>query len=256
MGSFVLAYVDRSKSKRNWVSGRSECEYCKHKLSVVDLIPIISWLSTAGKCRYCRKSLSFSYPLTEFAMALLFIGSYLFWPVELDSFSAIAQLVIWLVALVPLMALVIYDLRWFLLPTNIIRILIVLGIVWVIIDVANASNLILSIILTFAAIGLGAGFFLLLLLFSKGKWIGDGDVRLAVAMGLFIGNPVGVWMAIFVASVAGIIASIPLLFKSKSIKKQLKLKIPFGPMLIFALYLVVLFGDRIIDWYETTFILL
>jgi leader peptidase (prepilin peptidase)/N-methyltransferase len=189
-------------------------------------------------------------------MALLFIGSYLFWPVELDSFSAIAQLVIWLVALVPLMALVIYDLRWFLLPTNIIRILIVLGIVWVIIDVANASNLILSIILTFAAIGLGAGFFLLLLLFSKGKWIGDGDVRLAVAMGLFIGNPVGVWMAIFVASVAGIIASIPLLFKSKSIKKQLKLKIPFGPMLIFALYLVVLFGDRIIDWYETTFILL
>lgn len=249
-GSFALAMVDRMHAKKNWVSDRSKCEFCGHVLAPKDLVPVVSWLSTAGKCRYCNKKLSKSYPITEIITGLAFVLSYIYWPVELEGFYSIAQFVVWLVAIVLMTALFVFDIRWFLLPNKLVYPLIGAGFIWFLLEIGRvgiSSGYIVSVLL---AILVSAGIFGLLLVVSSGKWIGDGDVRLGVAIGLFVGSAWNAWLVLFLASTIGIIVSLPLIFKTKG-NKKLKLKIPFGPLLIVALFVVVLFGNQTIEWYGT-----
>lgn len=249
LGSFTLAMVDRMKTGRDWVRGRSECEYCKHKLQPVDLLPVFSWLSTKGTCRYCKKALSPAYPIAELGVALSFLTSYIFWPYEITGVIASTQFIIWLIAIVLLAGLFIFDIRWFLLPNKLVRPLIVLGVFWALLDIANQGVSAFILLNYILAIALSAGVFLALYTLSKGKWIGDGDIRLGIAIGLFTGSALEAWMVLFIASVLGIVAALPFLKKTEK-KKRMKLKIPFGPVLIVALYITVLFGAGLINWYK------
>jgi leader peptidase (prepilin peptidase)/N-methyltransferase len=256
-GSFMLVVVDRTKTGRDFVKTRSACEYCKHTLGAMDLVPVLSWASTGGKCRYCHKKLSSSYPLTELFLGLAFVASYVFWPYDLSVGYNIALLVVWLSALVVMCGLFIYDLRWFLLPNKLVYPLIAISIVWVgvlainpDIDSPTALDYALSLLVS-------SGFFYLLSIFSKGRWIGDGDIRLGVAIGLFTGGWAQSWLVIFVASVVGVLSVVPGMFKrKKSVKKTIKMKIPFGPLLLIGLFLVVLFGSTVVDWYVSDILLL
>ena len=249
LGSFALAMVDRMKSGKDWVRGRSECDKCKKKLRPVDLIPVVSWVSTQGKCRYCINKLSTAYPVTELGVGLAFALSFVFWPENLSGFTAISMFIVWLVAVVVMTGLFLFDIRWFVLPNKLVRPLIGLGVIWAVLDILTKGfsiGLVLSYVL---AVAVGAGIFWLLYMFSRGRWIGDGDIRLGVAIGLFTGSILEAWLTIFLASFLGIIASLPLILKTKK-SKRLKLKIPFGPLLIIALYITVLFGGQIISWYK------
>jgi prepilin signal peptidase PulO-like enzyme (type II secretory pathway) len=255
LGSFALAMVDRMKSGRDWVRGRSECESCKHVLEPLDLVPVFSWIFSRGRCRHCKIKLSAMYPLTEIAVGLAFLFSYVLWPVELVDFYTTAMFVVWLIAVVVMSALFIYDLRWFLLPNKLVRPLMGLGLVWAVFDVLEKGVSAIILLEYILAVLVGAGVFWFLYVISKGKWIGDGDIRLGIAIGLFTGNPFEAWMVIFLASVFGLLASIPTLVKLKK-KKRLKLKIPFGPVLILGLYITVLFGEQIITWYKVNILYL
>ncbi len=94
-GSFVNAAVWRIKNKRDMVKDRSECVHCHHKLSGLDLVPVVSWLSLKGQCRYCKKPIDDS-PLVELGVAAYFVASYIFWPYGLSNGLEIAQFVFWL----------------------------------------------------------------------------------------------------------------------------------------------------------------
>lgn len=256
-GSFVLAMVDRMISKRDWVKGRSECESCKKQLKPVDLVPLISWLSTKGKCRYCGVKLSFGYPLTELFVGVIFAASFYFWPFELTSFARVLQFVIWLACLVLMSALLVYDLRKFLLPNKFMHPLIGLSAAYALIDILidyEASALLDKGL----AILVGFGVFLLFWVVSKGKWIGDGDVRFGLVIGLMSSTWVQAWLVLFVASLLGLIyALFTVAANSKKSKvSKMKSKIPFGPMLIVALIIVTLFGQSLIDWYSAEILLL
>ena len=49
MGSFVGALTWRMKRGLNWLSGRSECEHCHHRLAPTDMIPIIwGWVGAVA----------------------------------------------------------------------------------------------------------------------------------------------------------------------------------------------------------------
>ncbi len=252
-GSFALAMVDRMKAKKDWVKGRSKCDFCKHKLSVIDLIPILSWLSTAGKCRYCKKKLSVFYPLVELFTGLAFLFSYLYFPYEISGL-ALSLFVIWLFGLVLMSALIVFDIRWYLLPNKLVYPLIYTALAYRIISYfVNTQGLIEAITATILSLLVSAGLFWFLHVVSDGKWIGDGDVRLGVAIGLFLANPFLAWLCLFFASMLGLILALPMLIHSK---KKLKLKIPFGPFLILGLYFSFLFGQSLLDWYTSTFLYL
>jgi prepilin signal peptidase PulO-like enzyme (type II secretory pathway) len=253
LGSFTLAMVDRMYAKKDWVRGRSQCDYCGHKLGVIDLIPLYSWSVAGGKCQYCRKKLSPSYPLAELGMGLAFAVSYIFYPYALSGTGAVL-FGLWLFSLILLGALFIYDWRWFLLPNKLVYPLIMVGLVHRMVYITSSSKTISELAAGLAgSLLLGAGVFLVLHVVSSGKWIGDGDVRFAVAMGLFLPGPLEVWLAVFTASVLGIISVLPQLKKHK---KGLKSKIPFGPMLIAGLLVAYLFGGQLVDWYSNTFLYL
>lgn len=248
-GSFVNALVWRLHEKRNWVNERSECSNCHHLLAAKDLIPVVSWLWLRGKCRYCGHIIEDS-PLVELTTALLFVISYAAWPLPLHG-AGLFQFVAWLGFIIFFMTLVVYDLRWFLLPNKV---------VYPLIGVVAAATLAIPIFFqgdwhSVLASGIGAlvlsGLFYVLFQISDGAWIGGGDVKLAIALGIIAGGPLEVVLLLFFASLSGILFSVPQMLKSK--RASMTMKVPFGPFLILGTVIVQLYGARMIDWYTQLF---
>lgn len=244
LGSFVNAFVWRIRNKKDWVNGRSECTHCHHELAPKDLVPIFSYLFLKGKCRYCHRKID-DTPIVEIALPILFIVSYIWWPFGLTN-GGLFQFVFWLIFLVGFLALADFDIRWMLLPDKIVFPLTVLAIV---------EYLCLAVIFNYswhflisAALGaliLGGSFYILFQL-SSGRWIGGGDVKLAPLLGILAGSPMQALLVVFIASIFGTIYSVPLLMKVDTTSKKL---IPFGPFLILGIFIVKIFGSRIINYY-------
>lgn len=262
-GSFVNAFVWRlheqellfekkkkptakQLAKLSILKGRSMCPDCKHELAAKDLVPLFSWLYLRGKCRYCAKPILWQYPAVELATAALFAVSYGFWPYALHSALTVAIFAVWLVFVVMFMALAVYDLRWFLLPDRVVFPLIGLAVVEVVL-IALEGHSLHSALNAFLGALVISGTFWVLFQVSAGSWIGGGDVKLAVVLGLLAGTPLKALLVLFFSSVIGTICSMPLLLRGK---KAMKLRVPFGPFLLAATVVVVLFGSSLIDWYS------
>jgi leader peptidase (prepilin peptidase)/N-methyltransferase len=229
--------------------GRSMCPNCGHELVAKDLVPVLSWLSLKGKCRYCATPISWQYPAVELATSGLFVLSYLAWPTSITGFE-VQHFVVWLGFLVMFMALAVYDLRWFLLPNRVVYPLIAVAVLETVILAIHDHQASLLLWPALGALAI-AGTFWVLFQVSAGTWIGGGDVKLAVVLGLLAGGVRMALLVMFFASVIGTVCSIPLLIKSK---KAMNLRIPFGPFLLAATVVVVLFGMQLIDWYTSQFI--
>lgn len=256
-GSFVNAVVWRlheqetrkTRDKRlSILRGRSMCPSCKHELKAIDLLPIVSWASLGGKCRYCKKPISWQYPVVELQTSMIFVSSYIFWPTNLDTLGMI-QLTMWLMLVIGFMVLAVYDLRWMILPNRVIYPMIVLGIIYVMITCMMLGTT-EPLIQAFYGILVSSGLFYGLFQLSKGRWIGGGDVKLGIVIGLIIGGATQALLVLFIGSLLGSLVSIPLLMSGVGRKK----KIPFGPFLITATIIVFLFGASITTWYQSTFL--
>lgn len=259
LGSFTGALVWRlheqsqpakkrvaSSEELSITKGRSMCPHCQHTLGVKDLIPLVSWIWLRGRCRYCKHSIGWQEPLLEVIMAALFVLSYVFWPFAFDA-EGIFLLVIWLLAVVGLVALFVYDLRWMLLPNKIVFLLIGLGVVQTLAVAVRFDGGLTSILSATAGLAVAGGIFYVLFRVSKEKWIGGGDVKLGYALGLLLGSPDLAFLMLFVASLLGVVVSLPGLIAKKLAATS---RIPFGPFLIVATIVVMLFGASIIDWYK------
>lgn len=223
--------------------GRSMCPHCEHRLAWYDLLPVLSWLQLEGKCRYCKQRISIQYPLVEIMTSILFIVSYSALrpggPLDYLAYG------LWAVLLVLFMALVVYDLRWMLLPDKLTRVAsaaaLLLAAVTMIQDGFSLGELLGPVL---GIVGI-AGVFYILFQISKGKWIGGGDVKLGVSLGLIAGSLPSALLIIFLASLVGSLVGVPMLLRGK--KKQKR--IPFGPFLIAATIFTYLYGQKLIDWY-------
>jgi prepilin signal peptidase PulO-like enzyme (type II secretory pathway) len=257
LGSFVNALVWRlrlqekaqlkkQKTRYSIVNGRSVCTHCKHILAPKDLIPLISWLTLNGRCRYCGKQIGWHYPTVELVTALVFIVSYLFWPTDLTVSYNIVGLTSWLIILVGLVGLFVYDLKYFILPNKIIFPLLSIALIGLAVQSVLAGDF--SIIVDGLAGGLiGGGIFYSLFQISDGKWIGGGDVKLGFLLGLLVGGAIEALLFLFIASLLGSLVSIPAILSKKA---NIKTKIPFGPFLIAGAFVTVLFGEGLLDWYN------
>jgi len=232
------------------LKGRSMCPDCKHELAVKDLIPVVSWLSIGGKCRYCHKPISIQYPAVELLTAILFVMSYVFWPLEWNTIGII-NFVVWLIMLVGFMALIVYDLKWMLLPNRIVYPLTQLGLLLALYNVVVDGNL-QALINTFLSVAVAGGIFYGLFQLSDGRWIGGGDVKLGILIGLILGDPYLAFLVLFLASLLGTFVIAPGMVLKKFTAKT---KIPFGPFLIVATIIVQLVGLSTIEWYKQKLLL-
>jgi leader peptidase (prepilin peptidase)/N-methyltransferase len=72
-GSFFTLAVYRIPLKKDITHERSYCPNCNHKLTFLDMIPILSYLFLRGKCRYCKQKIRPRYFLLEILSGLVFV---------------------------------------------------------------------------------------------------------------------------------------------------------------------------------------
>ncbi len=73
IGSFLNVVIWRlphgqSVNTPTW----SYCPSCEHRLSSLDLFPVVSYLALGAKCRYCKQPISWRYPGVELLTGVLF----------------------------------------------------------------------------------------------------------------------------------------------------------------------------------------
>jgi leader peptidase (prepilin peptidase)/N-methyltransferase len=97
-----------------------------------------------------------------------------------------------------------------------------------------------------AALGGAIGFaiFFLIAIVSRGG-MGWGDVKLAALIGLATGFPL-VFLAIIMAAISGGIVAVALIIAKKRKRGE---AIPFGPFLVLATMITLLWGNNILSWY-------
>lgn len=232
--------------KLSILKGRSMCPHCHHLLSAKDLVPLCSWLSLGGKCRYCRQPIGWHAPLLELSMTGLFVASYLLWPggdLFGDWFSSL-QFISWIVTLVGLVALFVYDVRWMILPNKIVYPLAILagfvGLVGVAVGEIQLMDMLLSVVIA-------GGLFLLLFQVSAGRWIGGGDVKFGLLAGLVLADGYLAFLMLLTASLAGTLFILPGLMLRRI---KTTSRIPFGPFLVIGLIISFLLGPSIVEWYK------
>lgn len=244
IGSFLNCVIYRLEQEKT-LKGRSFCPHCKHTLFWHDLFPVFSFLFLRGKCRYCHKKISLQYPIIEVATGILFVLIFLSlgfdWSLNSGIFDFI-RLCFWFYIASALIIIFIYDLKHYLIPDKVLFPAIIISLIYNIINWQGIFNAFLAIIIS-------AGFFLIIFLISKGKWMGFGDVKLAILMGLLLGFP-NILTALFLAFFFGAIIGVILMIFGK---KGLKSEIPFGPFLIAGTFLAILWGPEIINWYLKLF---
>jgi prepilin signal peptidase PulO-like enzyme (type II secretory pathway) len=247
LGSFINALTWRLHEKKDWVKARSQCPNCGHTLASMDLIPIISWLALRGRCRYCGRPISKQYPLVEVTTGLIFALSYIYWPAEISDPGQKILITTWLASLVGLIALLVYDLRWMLLPNKLIYpTLAVAGAGQALYLILYASDKPIFLLNWFFSVVIASGLFFLLFIISEGKWIGFGDVRLGLITGTLLHLPSKSLLMIFLASILGLLFVLPSLLRGK---RNLMARLPFGPFLIVSTVICLLFGTSFINWY-------
>lgn len=234
-------------TKSTMTTDRSQCLHCGHTLAWYDLLPLISWVSTGGKCRYCHKPIGWFEPLIELGTALVFITSFLFWPLPLQTTLQAAQFTLWLVAVVMLVILFAYDLKWFLLPDKIMMPLIAIAGLIALTHIAMAGTATgMALVSLIAGVAILSGLYLVLWLLSKGTWIGFGDVKLGLALALILGDWGLAFLTLFAANFIGLMIVLPGLLLGKIARTA---QIPFGPLLIAGGAVVMLFGGQIVQVY-------
>lgn len=231
------------------LSDRSRCLECGHELKWYDLIPVISWVSLRGKCRYCKHKIGWFEPLMELGVAAFFVLSYLLWPGGVDTGLEIAHFVLWLAAGVVMAMLFAYDLKWFLLPDTLTIALAVIGLAIVGVSAAETQDVWGTILTAIGAVGAIAGLYGVLFAVSQGRWVGFGDVKLGVGLGLILVDWQLALVAVFLANLIGCFIVIPLMISKKLERNS---HIPFGPLLIAGAVITWFVGWRLLDLYLGT----
>ena len=232
IGSFLNVCIYRIPKGESIVVARSHCMKCGKQIKWYDLVPLVSFLVLRGKCRYCKDKLSWQYPAVEALNGILY-GVI----VVVNGFNEVS--ILYCLATSALLALSIIDWRTFEIPIGFNIFIGILGAVRVITDLGHWYDYVIG----FFAVSL---FLLILYIATKGRGIGGGDIKLMAAAGLLLG-----WKLIILSLGLGcLLGSVIHLILMKVQNKDRVLA--FGPYLSLGIFISMLYGEQIIDWYINT----
>lgn len=221
-GSFGSVLVTRLPAGES-LGGRSRCPRCGRTLGVADLLPVLSFLFLRGRCRGCRTGIPLLYPLLEITSALLFAAA------QPSLSLALALWAMLLIAVVDARTQRIPDLFTIIAAGSAL--------------LFHAFNGSFSVALLLSAT-LGAGFFALQWVLSRGAWIGSGDILLAGAIGLLLGDWRTMLLALLLSYIiGGIVAAGVLIRKGRAARTM---KIAFGPFLVIGGAIALLWGKEML----------
>lgn len=237
IGSFLTVVVDRVPNGGSIVRPPSACGACGHRLTTLDLVPIVSWLALRGRCRHCGTPIGPEPLIIESATAAIFVAFGL-------HFGADPALPAFCVLGAALVALVWIDLHEFRLPREITYTAFVIGSIALVIA-AIVDDEPDRIWKAFAGAGLALAIMGLIYVASRGQ-MGEGDVRLSPLLGLYLGYlhlatvPIGLFLGFLIGAVVGVAA----MAVGKAGRKT---ALPFGPFLAAGTVLAIFIGPELVD---------
>jgi len=253
IGSFLNVVVHRVPAGVSVARPASACPTCRTPIAARDNVPVLSWLLLRGRCRSCATPISARYPLVELATGAFFVvvavARWPFGAVPTEAaplVAALLQLVAFLWLAGASVALAIIDLEHHRLPDAIVLPTYAVGAV-----LLGAAALLAGDPGALLRAGVGAAslfaFYLVLALVKPGA-MGLGDVKLAGALGLYLG-----WLGwgelavgAFAAFLLGGLVSVVLLATGRV---QRGGGIPFGPWMLAGTWVGVLVGGTVADAY-------
>lgn len=265
IGSFLNVVIHRVPNERSLLTG-SACPNCGSSIKFYHNVPVLGWLMLGGKCSNCKQPISWRYPAVELLTALLFCLVY--WQVGFTPYLALA-----LAFTATMTALVFIDAEHMILPNVITYPLFVIAlIVRFAYPLAFTGNYFsdttygpISWLAGYPAwaVSLAGGLFGALIgggsLWLVGAiWkalrgvdaMGLGDVKLLLGIGALFGWRLTI-LTIFIGAFTGAIAGVALISQQK--EKDMQTQIPFGIFLGVGSFVSMLFGEKIIVWYLSTF---
>jgi leader peptidase (prepilin peptidase)/N-methyltransferase len=236
IGSFLNVVIHRVPLGESLVSPGSHCPACDAPVRSFDNVPVLSWLLLRGRCRSCGAPISVRYPAVELLTAASFAAV-----VAVRGFDDGLWLELPFVAC--LIALAGIDLDHQLLPNKIVYPMAAYGLVVSLIVATDdfPEHLIA---------GVGAFAFLLVAVLAYPSGMGMGDVKLAGAMGLYLG--VSVVPALLAACFTGTVFGLAVIAREGA--QARKKAVPFGVFLAIGGLVGVLAGPELIDVYESNFL--
>ena len=229
----------KTGKRANSLGSRSVCLHCKKQIKWYDNIPLVSWLVLRGKCRFCHRKIGLLEPLSELGLALAFLLTGLNFDPLTSNLLAWLSFLLSVIFVCLLGFLAIYDGAYSELPTIILLSSIVCAVA---LTIVNQTQLYLNstwtpdlLLVILGSVAILGGTYLVLYLISKGKWVGDGDWLLGIALGTALANP---WLALINLCLANFLACLVTLPKYRK-----NLKVPLGPFLIIAFIVVYSFQN-------------
>jgi leader peptidase (prepilin peptidase)/N-methyltransferase len=236
VGSFLNVVIHRVPQRMSIVHPASRCTACQADIAPYDNVPIISWLLLRGRCRRCGARISPRYPAVELLTAVAFAAV-----VAVRGFDS--DLVLEMPFMACLIALAGIDLDHRLLPNRIVYPMAAYGLVAT--AVVDRGDLVEHLIA-----GAGAFVFLFLAVLAYPRGMGMGDVKLAGAMGLYLG--LSIVPAMLVAFLSGSVVGLGIFAREGASAR--KKAVPFGVFLALGGIVGVLAGPELIELYENRFL--
>jgi prepilin signal peptidase PulO-like enzyme (type II secretory pathway) len=217
LASFLGVITERIHTGQSWFQGRSRCNSCRRTLTFLDLVPVFSWIFSQGRCRTCRAKIPFTYAASELVLGTFFVVSYL-------SLGLSLALLFFLLALLPLTFVVLYDLRHTIVPWTGSLLLLLLSLVFAGTQINTEQEAKMTLLV---AVLIGC-FFLLMFFLSQGRAMGLGDAPIAFSLSILVGSAAvsGLLFSFWIGAIVGIAI---LLFRRGGPK--MGIEIPFVPFL-------------------------
>ncbi|MCB8883207.1 prepilin peptidase [Acidisoma cellulosilytica] len=231
IGSFLGVIVRRLGTGQSIIWARSNCENCGVAIAFYDLVPLVSFLQLKGRCRHCRSRISFFHPAIEISAILVAV-----WAMTVDSGNGLIAscLLGWM-----LLGLALCDIARYRLPDGLTLPLLLagLGATAMLMPEAVADHALA------AALAYG--------LFRTIGWLyqrlrglaglGQGDAKLLAASGAWLGL-FALPNLILIAAASALIFALLLKVQGRVIDRQTRL--PFGPFIALATWLLWLYGPQ------------
>jgi leader peptidase (prepilin peptidase)/N-methyltransferase len=236
IGSFLNVVIWRLPRDESLVSPGSRCPSCERPIAPYDNLPVVSWLLLRGRCRNCRAPISSRYPLVELVTALAFAAV-----VAARGFDSGLVLELPFVAALIALAGIDYDHK--LLPNRIVYPMAAYGLLATVL--VDRDDLVENLIA-----GAGGFLFLFVALVAYPRGMGMGDVKLAGAIGLYLG--LAIIPALLIAFLSGSVVGLVIIGR-EGVQARKK-AIPFGVFLALGAIVALLAGPELIELYEENFL--